>query len=409
MRAIPLLVGFAVLALAAPVASAGNYILHFQGRSQAAWKSDPSGARMTLAATSGTTWINKTFTFNGNARIVSTETDSTTNVNSVNYAIRTYCGTGTGNTCLIHAYSTGCARADKAIDDIRNGVGGAANSLSGLLYMEGSGCADGGTDLAELSTGFFTGWLAKLLGQQEAVDKDLTRSSMRTTFAYIHDQIGVNFWRVDGAGDVCKKLLFGVKICASSYISGSDDGVVPWASSGGYSTSTARTSLCSVSATDERDTSKNVSGKYPNMRLDAYYVACNGTSTADGATWDHFGVPDVAEAILEADIQNGSAFYFHYGWSDATTETACNSASSCDNAFANTNNHDFGTQYSDGYATGATTTTGSTSITWNATGLTNSCAGRCGSNPGGSYCSCSATSGTKCGDYTANHCDLVNQ
>ena len=88
--ALALVFALSVTAVAAP-AEAANYILHFQGRSQSGWKTDSLGARMTLANTSGTTWINKTFAFNGNARIVSTETDSTTNTNSVNYAIRTFC------------------------------------------------------------------------------------------------------------------------------------------------------------------------------------------------------------------------------------------------------------------------------------------------------------------------------
>lgn len=409
MKVLPLILGVAALAMAVP-AEAANYILHFQGRSQGSWKSDPNGARMTLAATSGTTWINKTFTFNGSARLTSTETDSTTNTQSVNYALRTYCGTGTGNTCIVHAYSTGCARVDKAIDNIRNGVGGGANSLSGLLYIEGSGCADGGTDLAEISTGKFTGIIAKVLGVQEPVDKDLTRSSMRTTYAYIHDQIGVNYWRVDGSGEICKRLLGFIKICSASFIGGTDDGVVPWASSAGFSAQTARSSLCSVSDADEQDTSKNVFDKYPNHRTDTYYINCNGTSKADGVTWDHFGVPDVAEAILEADIQNGSALYAHWNWSDAqASDAVCSVTSSCDTAYANTNNRDFGTTYADGYATGATGTTATTSPAWGATGSTTSCAARCGTNPGGSYCSCAAGSAVKCGDYVAQHCDIVNQ
>jgi hypothetical protein len=55
---------------------------------------------------------------------------------------------------------------------------------------------------------------------------------MRTTFSYIHDQVGVNFWRVDGYLDVCKKLMGLFKI-GGSYIAGTDDGR-PWASSGSF-------------------------------------------------------------------------------------------------------------------------------------------------------------------------------
>lgn len=408
MRTLATLLGALIVLSLASTADAGNYILHFQGRSQSAWKSDSLGARMVVADTSGTTWIDKTFTFDGSARLASTATDSTTNPQSVNYALRTYCGSGTGNSCIVHCYSMGCLRMAKAIDDIRNGVGGTANSLSGLLYIEGSGDAEGGTDLAEISTGFWTGWLAKLLGQQEPADRDLTRSAARTTYAYVHDQIGVNFWLVDGYGDVCKKLLFGVKICGGSYIAGTDDGVVPWAASGGYSSSAARYSLCSVSAADEQDTSKTPSGKYPFHHTDTYYESCGGASNADGVTWDHFGIPDFAEGVLEADIHNGTAYYQHWGWSDATTEAACGSSTSCDNAFANTNNNDFGTNYADGYATGATGTDSTSSQTYGTTGSTNSCAGRCGTAPAG-YCGCQTSNSNKCGDYYAQHCDVINQ
>jgi hypothetical protein len=411
LRVISLAIAFcSVLVAAAPAAEATNYIVHVQGARQAGWKSDPNGARMVLANTTGTTWINKTLLFNGSARLTSTETDSTSNTNSVNYALRTYCGTGTGNTCIVHCYSAGCLRTSKAIDNIRNGVGGTANSLSGLLYIESAAGCHGGTDLAEISTGFWTGWLAKLIGQQEPIDKDLTRNASRVTYSYVHDQIGVNMWHVAGFNDVCKKLLFGIKICGGSKIAGTDDGVVPWASSGGYSSSTARTSLCSVSSADEKDTSKNVSGKYPNHRTDTYYISCSGTSLADGASWDHFGIPDMAEAIIEADIRNGSALYAHWAWSDATTQTACSTANaSCDYAYANTNNHDFGTRYADGVATGASSVDSVSSQSWGQTGSTTSCAARCGSAPGGSYCSCTTSSTGRCGDYFTVNCDDVNQ
>jgi len=399
--------GLSTIVAGSSIASAANYILHVHGRSQQGWKSDPNGARMVLADTSGTTWINRTLAFNGNARLTSTETDSTTNTNSVNYAIRTFCGTGTGNTCIVHCYSTGCLRVDKAIDNIRNGVGGTANTLSGLLYIQASASASGGTDLAEIATGKFTGWLAKLLGQQEAVDKDLTRSAARTTFSYVHDQLGVNKWHVAGYGDVCKKLLGLFKICGSSSIAGTDDGVLPWASSGGYSAQTSRTSLCNLSAADEQDTSKNVANKYPWHRTDTYYVNCNGTSVADGGTWDHFGIADFGEAIVEADIRNGSALYAHWAWGDAASETSCSSSSSCDNAFFNTNNNDFGTKYADGYNTGATGVDSWTSQTWGATGSTTSCAGRCGTAPAG-YCGCTTGATNKCSDYLTVNCDDVN-
>jgi hypothetical protein len=392
--------------------AAGNYVLHFHGRSQGSWTSNTTtGARMPLADVAANGWTNMTFTYNGNARIIGNETDSSIDVNSVNYALRTYCGTGTGNACIVHCYSAGCYRAMKAIDDIRSGYGGqVSNSLAGMLYMEGSGSAAGGTDLAELATGLFTSWMAKILGQQEAVDYDLTRARARTDFAYIHDGMPVQFWHVDGNKEICKKLFGFIKICSGGQIAGSDDGVVPWASSAGYSTSTARTSMCNSSVSEENNTGANVPNKYPKHRTDASWIDCDGTTVGASTTsWDHFGVPDVAEAIVEADIKSMSSNTYNYWtWSDTlTSEQACASANTCDNAFSSTTSTDF-TKYNDGTATASASVDGTTSQTYGQTGLVNSCAGRCGAAVPAGWCGCQMASGDKCADYNAQHCDKVN-
>jgi hypothetical protein len=402
----------AMTVTALPEASAGNYVLHFQGRSQGSWTSNTTtGTRMPLADVAANGWTNNTFTFNGNARIISNETDSSIDVNSVNYALRTFCGTGTGNACIVHCYSTGCYRAMKAIDDIRAGYGGqVANSLAGLLYMEGSGSAAGGTDLAEIATGLFTGWMAKILGQQEAVDYDLTRARARTDFSYIHDGMPVQFWHVDGNKEICKKLVGFIKICSGGQIAGSDDGVVPWASAAGYSASTARTSMCNASVAEENNTGANVPNKYPKHRTDVSWIDCDGTTVGASTTsWDHFGVPDVAEAIVEAKIKAlGSNTYNYWAWSDATTtEAACSSASTCDNAFNSTVSTDF-TKYNDGTATASASVDSTTSQTWGQTGSPTSCAGRCGAAVPGGWCGCQMASGNKCSDYIAARCDKVN-
>jgi hypothetical protein len=391
-------------------AHAANYVLHFHGRSQGSWMSSEGGARMALANVATNGWTNKTFSYNGNARIVSNETDSTTDVNSVNYALRTYCGTGTGNACIVHCYSAGCLRALKAIDDIRAGYGGAANSLAGLLYMEGSGSVEGGTDLAELATGLFTGWIAKILGQQESIDFDLTRARARTDFAYVHDAMPVQFWHVDGNIEVCKKLLGFVKICSGWVIAGSDDGVVPWASSAGFSSSEPRTSMCNVSAAEEQDVTQNVPNKYPKHRTDTTWIDCDGTAPgASTASWDHFGIPDVGERIVEANLKSlQTTSYDYWTWSDPiTSEAACASASTCDNAFQSTRSTDF-TRYSDGAATSSVSVDSSTSQTYGATGLTWSCAGRCGTAVPAGWCGCQAASSDRCGDYSTQHCDRIN-
>jgi hypothetical protein len=393
-------------------AQAGNYVLHFHGRSQGSWTSNTTtGVRMPLADVAVNGWTNKTFVYNGNARIIGNETDSSIDVNSVNYALRTYCGTGTGNACIVHCYSTGCYRAMKAIDDIRSGYGGqVANSLSGMLYMEGSGSAAGGTDLAEIATGLFTSWMAKILGQQEAVDYDLTRSRARVDFSYIHDGMPVQFWHVDGNMQICKKLLGFLKICSGGYIAGSDDGVVPWDSSAGYSSATAHTSLCNSSVSEENNTGANVPNKYPKHRADASYVDCDGTAPgASTASWDHFGIPDVGERVIQSKIKSMSAATFNYwSWSDTTTtEAACNSSSTCDNAFNSTTSTDL-TKYNDGTSTASASVDSTTSQTYGQTGLTNSCAGRCGAAVPAGWCGCQMASGDKCADYTAQHCASVN-
>lgn len=381
-------------------ARAADNILYVQGRAQGSWDKN-------VAALSGTSFVNRTLTFNGNTRIASAETDSTTNPNSVNYAIRQYCSAG--NSCIIHCYSTGCYRVKKAIDNIRNGVGGAADSLAGLLYIEASGDASGGTDIAEIATEGFTGWIAKLFGQQEAVDFDLTRSMARSTYSYIHDQVGVNMWHLAGNRDVCKKLLGLFKICGSGSIEGSDDGVIPWASSAGYSTQQARTSLCNASAADEQDTSKNVANKYPWHRVDTKVENCSGFDVS-GTSWDHFGMVQAGTAALDSDIHDSNALYNHYFWSDATNEAMCGGAS-CDKGFFNANNNDW-TKKADGTPTGALSVDAYTSQAWGQTGSQTSCAGRCGSNPGGGFCRCDAAcvaAGSCCADYSAVKCTYVNQ
>jgi hypothetical protein len=409
-------------------AQAGNYVLHFHGRSQGSWTSNTTtGVRMPLADVATNGWTNMTFTYNGNARIIGNETDSSIDVNSVNHALRMYCGTGTGNACIVHCYSTGCYRAMKAIDDIRAGYGGqVSNSLSGMLYMEGSGSAAGGTDLAELATGLFTSWMAKILGQQEAVDYDLTRDRARNYFSYIHDGMPVQFWHVDGNMEICKKLLGFIKICSGGYIAGNDDGVVPWASSAGYSDATGRSSLCNTSAANENDTSTNVTNKYPKHRTDAArlvgttmtgFVDCDGsapdqtgmTAAQKAASWDHFGIPDVGERAIQSKVKSMSAATFNYWtWSDTlSSEAACNSANTCDNAFNATTSTDL-TKYNDGTATASSSVDGTTSQTYGQTGLTGSCAGRCGAAVPAGWCGCQFASGNKCSDYNAQHCDSVN-
>jgi hypothetical protein len=382
-----------------------NYILHFQGRNWSSWQSNranTSGATLYESRSGSSGWTDVTFNFDGNVRLANTSVD-----NAINSWIRSYCGSATANTCILHCYSAGCNRVKKAIDDIRNGAnGGGPDGLAGVLWMHGSGDASGGTDLAELSTSGFTGFLAKILGQQAAIDKDLTRSAARSTYWWIHDQVGVNFWHLAGYLDTCKGLLF-VKVCGGSHISGTSDGVVPWASSGGYSSSAARYSMCSVSASDEQ-TNPQVSGKYPWHRTDTYMEYCSGNNSQ--TSWDHAAIVNYTEAVLESTVHSGGQSYYYYDtFTDPSPPSTACSGSNCDTAMqAYAQNVTQGYNSSgQGQNNGATlASTGSPAN--GTTGLTNSCNGRCGSNPGGSYCRCDQASGA-CADYYTAHCDSVNQ
>jgi hypothetical protein len=398
-----MIVGGSTSALAAQ-----NYILHFQGRSWSAWqanKASTSGTTIYESRSNSSVWSDVTLSYDGNARIANATVDG-----AINSSIRSHCGTATNNTCIIHCYSAGCMRAKKAITDIRNGtVGGAADTLAGLLYMEGSGNASGGTDLAEVSTAGFTGFISKIMGQQAAVDKDLTRSAARTTYSWIHTGMPVQFWNMAGHLDTCKKVLF-VKICGGSHIAGTSDGVVPWASSGGYSSSAAVTSMCSVSSADEQDKTKNVTGKYPKHRTDTFYETCAGNDSS-GASWDHAGIVNAAETGIDMVIHNTTSAYYYYDpYTDPSPPATACSGSQCDGAMAS----GVATDTTKGYDSSNNVQNNGASIsstgpmTAGTTGSTTSCVGRCGTNPGGSYCRCDQASGA-CSDYTAQHCDSVNQ
>ena len=386
-----------------------NYILHFQGRNWSSWQSsraNTSGTTVYESRSGSSLWTDITVNFDGNARLNNSSVDG-----AINSTIRTYCGTYTYNTCVIHCYSAGCNRAKKAIDDIRNGaVGGGADGLAGLLWMHGSGDASGGTDLAELSTGGFTGFLAKILGQQAAVDKDLTRSAARSTYWWIHDQVGVNFWHLAGHNDTCKSVLF-VKVCGGSHISGTSDGVVPWASSGGYNTSSARYSMCNYSASDEQ-TNPSVGNKYPWHRTDTYMETCGGNHPTAGNSWDHAAIVNYTEAVLEIAIHSSGyqSYYYNDTFSDpsAAGRSDC-SGSQCDGAM-----QDYAQNVTQGYNSSnqgqnnGASLSGTGSAANGTTGSSSSCNGRCGTAPSG-WCRCDTWTTGSCADYFTAHCDSVNQ
>jgi len=349
-------------------AQAANYIVYLHGRGWSSW----NGETANVAG-----WTNVTFSYNGSARINGPETNST-----VKNAIASYCGAG--NSCVVHCYSAGCYRMLKAVNDLR----ASGNTVPGLLWVEASASAAGGTKLAEVSTKGLTGFLAKLLGQQEQVDFDLTPAVARNTYGYIQGSAGAIVYHAAGNKDICKSFLWGaVKLCSNKYIDGRADGAVGFDSSSGASAQGSYSDGCATT-------------KYPYRTYDAR-SACGGEGR------DHFGMPGFGSATI-ANVLGGWSSDQGRNWSDDTTGMPdCNDANGeCDGAFTyasqNYSATTGGTPVAGSVASSASNTTGSTA------GKT--CAGKCGKNTGqGCFCDsmCSFYHDC-CTDYFAAKCDVIN-
>jgi hypothetical protein len=355
-----------LVSIGAPDAAAGNFIVHVQGRGWSGWNDE-------VPFVSG--WQTITLPFNGNAKLNGPETNTT-----VRNALTSYCTNG--NNCVVHCYSAGCLRVLKAVSDLRAG----GNGLGGLLWVEGSASAAGGTKLASVSTSGFTSLLAKLIGQQEKIDFDMTPSAARGTWGYVQDDLGVMLYHVAGRKDVCKKLLFW-KICGNKYVdAGVGDGVVGLDSASGASSAGYVYDGCSAP-------------KYPYRAYDTYDgVACGGDDR------DHFGMPGRATKLI------GTLFAASYldagrSWGDLVTNAEC-AGGECDAAFESA-----GQDFS---KTPALQPVAGDVSAWasNTTGTTGagSCAGKCGGYAGSCWCdaACGAY-GDCCGDYGAANCAVVNQ
>ncbi len=357
-------------------AFAGNYVVFLQGRGWASW----NGETVTAAG-----WTSVTLAFNGNAKLDGPETNTT-----VKNAISTYCGTGTGNSCVIHCYSAGCLRMLKAVKDLRAG----GNTLSGLLFAEGSGSAAGGTKLAELSTTGLTKYLAKIIGQQEKIDFDLTTGAARNTWSSVQNGFGANFWQFGGYKDICKSLLF-FKICGNSYLGGGTaDGVVGMDSYSGASTAGAITNGCNAAKYSWRIYD---SGPYNDS-------SGNNQTPCTGAARDHFGEPGLGTAMLGADI-TGTGLDYKRSWGDTTGQTGC-TGTACDATFTSTTQNFSLTPSGTSVATSVASTSSNTTA-HTTSGAT--CYGHCGGASNGCYCdSACAGYGDCCSDYAAANCSTLN-
>jgi hypothetical protein len=373
-RPLTLVASLAVVAALAAPALAGNYVVYLQGRGWASWNGE------TISASG---WTNVTLSYNGNAVLNGAETNTT-----VRNAIASYCSGG--NQCILHCYSAGCLRMLKAVYDLR----ATGNSLPGLLYAEGSGSAAGGTKLAEISTQGLTGIIAKLLGQQEKVDSDLTTGAARNTWGYVQNSFGANFWQFGGYVDICKSLLF-FKICGNKYVTGgasgfTADGVVGMDSYSGQSTAGAVSDGCNAAKYSYRIYD---SGPYN----DQYG---NNLTPCTGAARDHFGEPGLGSGIIGADL-TGTGYDEKRQWSDSTSQSVC-SGTGCDAPFTSTEqNYSLNPNLTEVASSVAATSSNTTAV--DTSGAT--CWGHCGGASNGCYCdSACAGYGDCCADKY-NACD----
>jgi hypothetical protein len=328
-------------------------------------------------------WTSVTLAFNGNAVLNGPETNTT-----VKNAISAYCSGG--NNCIIHCYSAGCNRMLKAVYDLRAG----GNSLPGILYAEGSGSASGGTKLAEVSTQGLTSIIAKLLGQQEKIDKDLTTGAARNTWGYTQNSFGANFWGFGGYVDICKSLLF-FKICGNKYVTGgaggfTADGVVGMDSYSGQSWAGAVNNGCNASKYSYRIYD---SGPY-------YDQYGNNLTPCTGANRDHYGEPGLGSGMISADV-TGTGYDYHRNWSDSTSQSVC-SGTGCDAQFSTTaQNYSLTTSLQPIATSVASTSSNTTAV--NTSGAT--CWGHCGGASNGCYCDSACAGYGDCCSDKYNACD----
>lgn len=372
--------------LSAGAAHAANYIIYLQGRGWQNWDN------MQSASVSG--WTNVYLTFDGNAAL-----NNSTVISTINNAITADCENG--NSCVILGYSAGVLRMQKAVSDLR----AAGHGLAGLLWAEGTAGAAGGTHLAEISTQGGTKFIAKIIGQQEKIDLDLTPSAARSHYT---SDFGKQIYNVAGNQDICKGFSI-FKLCANTWVTsgigGYADGVVPMASAGGCNTNAGVTDYSACA-------------KY------AYHTKENRVTNVPGSgePFDHFGMPNDGAKIVQVVLTTVGATAVAASWSSANglTHTACiNSGYDCDDSFYQPA-EDYSkkpnlTPVATDVSAKASNTTNYTDNNWFASlgKWKNTCNGHCGgsnsstsgNDTGTCYCDSGCTSrGDCCIDYSVSYC-----
>ena len=239
---------FACALLATSVAEASNYVVYVHGRTQESWD------RGALFATPG--YEQAFIDYNA-----TTATLAQANV-TVRARLAQYC-TG-DNDCVVVAYSNGALQVGYTQAFY-------PEALENALYVEAGASAAGGTELLN----GFTSVVGQVLGATYPNGVDATLSVSGARNAYNHNlTAGVATYHLGGNTDWRNGLFY----VTAALLPGNDDGVVPYASAFGCSSSGSQTSNCA---------------KYTGHSLDL--GASSGSRRCSGgvcSSTDHFGMDD---------------------------------------------------------------------------------------------------------------------
>jgi hypothetical protein len=385
MKAILIAAVLGVVAMA-DTASATNYILYAQGRGWTSWSSQE---RVNVT---GSSWTPVYIAYDGGASINGPATTT------LRTQLEQKCAASTGNTCIVVCYSAGCLRFLKAMHD-------SSVTSFNIVRVSAIASAAGGTKIAQAVTSGSLKTVAKLLGQQEAVDWDLTPAAARGTFGSIQNDMNKTIgtmYHYAGYKDLCKSFLF-VKMCGNKYVNAGltgskGDGLVAFDSSGGASAQGAYNNLCSSGGSG----TQRITSRYAKRAAGVSGAAC------DGEYRDHAGMVGFGVAKTEAALATTPTGDKNLTWTDSTSQSVCSDSSSCGQSFADTSADLATLKTSSGAKVTVAGNTNATSSPSTAdTTSATSCTGRCGLYQPGRACQCDAacvSGGDCCADRstTAN-------
>jgi len=392
MRALIAIATFLVMSAAAVgTASAANYIVYAQGRGWTNWSSQE---RVNV---SGTSWQTVTVAYDGGASMNAPATAT------LRTQLEQKCAVGTGNTCIVVCYSAGCLRFLKAIHD-------SSVSSFNIVRVTAIASAAGGTKGAQAITTGSLKSVAKLFGQQEAVDWDLTPAAARGTFGNVQNDMNKTtgtMYHYAGYKDTCKSFLF-VKMCGNKYVNSGlsgarGDGLVSYDSAGGASAQGAFNNICSSGGSGTLRITSRFAKRAPGVSG----AACDGENR-DHAGMVGFGIKKTEEALPSTPTGDKNLTF-----SDGTSQTVCSDTSNCSQAFTDGATDQATLKTSSGTkVTVAGNTDATSSPATGNTGSATSCTARCGLYQPGRACQCDAacvSGGDCCSDYaTTANCDDVD-